>query len=87
MKKYTVIDGRKDGNGDVFQQFFDTLEEANAEAENQWEHLVVREQKERTVFVAIVDEADCEKDEEGNIEWASASSLDWDDDYFNSEKL
>ncbi|MFR5739568.1 MAG: hypothetical protein ACLUEC_10350 [Coprococcus sp.] len=91
MRKYLVVDERK--CGDVFQDVFDTLEEANAEAEYQWDHLTRTEQKERRVFVGHVEDNekylnDWAFDEDtGEVDWATYHSLGVEDNYFDSDRI
>lgn len=51
MKKYFVIDERRDGNGDIFIEECFTLEQANDEALSQWSYLTKREKQERFIYV------------------------------------
>lgn len=51
MEKYLVIDERKDGNGDIFIEEHDTIEQANDSADTQWRYLTKREKAERFIYV------------------------------------
>ena len=49
--KYIVMDERKDGTGDLFNDEFETAEEAITVAKWKWSYLTNREKKERTIWV------------------------------------
>ena len=49
--KYVVMDERKDGTGDLFNDEFETAEEAIKAAKWKWSYLTNREKKERTIWV------------------------------------
>lgn len=89
MKKYLVIDENK--HGDTFSEVFDTMEEANEEAECQWDHLTRREQKDRHIFVGHVeDKEEYLNDwafEDGEVDWTAYHSVDTGEGYFNSENM
>lgn len=91
MRKYLVVDERK--YGDVFQDVFDTLEEANAEAEYQWDHLTRIEKKDRHIFVGHVEDNEnylCKyaiDEETGELDWAAYHSLGGEDSYFDSYRV
>ena len=91
MRKYLVVDERK--YGDVFQDVFDTLQEANAEAEYRWDHLTRIEKKDRHVFVGHVEDNekylnDWAFDEEtGGVDWAVYHSIGVEDNYFDSDRI
>lgn len=72
MKKYIVVDSRIDGNGDMFESVFDTLEEAVEEASRQWRYLTDRAKGKRKIEVGMVTEDDLQDD------LASEDSAGWD---------
>ena len=49
--KYVVMDERKDGTGDLFNDEFETAEEAINAAKWKWSYLTNMEKKERTIWV------------------------------------
>ena len=49
--KYIVMDERKDGTGDLFNDEYATAEEAIRAAKWKWSYLTNREKKERTIWV------------------------------------
>lgn len=89
MRKYLVIDENK--YGDTFSEVYDTLEEANEEAEYQWDHLTRREQKDRHIFVGHVEDTKEYLDdwafEEDEVDYNCYHSVDTDEGYFNSENI
>lgn len=90
MKKYLAIDETIGGDGTIDVYAFDTLEEANNEAEFLWRHLTHSEQKKRRVCVGLVTEADLYDDavnEDGNVDWCAYHSYRCEDGFFNSDKL
>lgn len=89
MRKYLVIDVKKYGDQDV--DVFDTLAEANADAEYQWNHLTRQEKKERHIFVGHVeDRKEYLNDwafEDGEVDYAAYHSTDTEEGYFDSNKV
>lgn len=83
MKKYLVIDTPVGNTGDEFVEAFETLEDANKAAEQQWNHLTKNEQKHRHVLVGIVTKKDLYDDDE---DWTAYHSYNTADDTFNSER-
>lgn len=49
--KYIVMDERKDGTGDLFNDEYATVEEAIKAAKWKWSYLTSREKKERKIIV------------------------------------
>ena len=49
--KYIVMDERKDGTGDFFNDEYATAEEAIKVAKWKWSYLTAKEKKERTIWV------------------------------------
>ena len=88
MKKFLVIDQNK--YGDEYIEAFDTLEEANEEAECQWDHLTRREQKDRYIFVGHVEDTEEYLNdwafEDDEVDWTAYHSVDTDEGYFDSHK-
>ncbi len=91
MRKYVVVEFRK--NGDQFQELFDTLEEANYDAEYKWAHLIREEKKNTHVYVGHVEDTKeylpiwaFDDDEEGEIDFLAYHSLDTMENYFDSKK-
>lgn len=71
---------------------FDTLEEANKEAEMLWDHLTYSEKKDKDnrVYVLDVRSSDLLEDaidEDGNIDWAANSGGGYVDGRFDSDDL
>lgn len=91
MRKFLIVCERK--YGDVFQNIFDTLEEANAEAEYQWDHLTRTEKKDHHIFVGHVEDNEkylCKyaiDEETGEVDWAAYHSLGGEDNYFDSDMI
>lgn len=88
IEKYLVIDSTI--NGDEYVYAFDSLDDANREAERLWDHLTKREQKKRTICVGFVTEEDLYPDaidEDGEIEWAAHHSYSVGVGFFNSSTL
>lgn len=89
--KYLAIDRAYHGsNFDEWVYAFDSLGEANDEAERLWNHLTKREQKNHTVCVGFVTEEDLYPDaidEDGEIEWAAHHSYSVGEGFFNSATL
>ena len=71
--KYIVRGIPKNGIGDEFDKEFDVLEDAIAEAKNQWDHLTYAEQKKRTVFVmeSVNPDSDADNHLDGDPVWTS----------------
>ena len=79
MKKYIVVDQRKDGTGDIFDSIFDTIEEANRVAERDWGYLTASEKASRHIFVGMLTE-DCLSDwavdeDSGEVDWLAWNSI------------
>ena len=55
IKKYALIDCK---NGDMFEDIFETEQDALKAADNQWSHLTARERKEREMFEVMYGEID-----------------------------
>lgn len=49
---FGTIDYRKDGNGDTFNEYFTTEQEARDSAFSQWEKLTDKEKSQRVIDVA-----------------------------------
>ena len=66
-----VVDEPRNGSGDVFVEFYDTLGKANYAAEFDWEHLNKWGKKRSHIFVAWVerDNSFIDEDELNNNEW------------------
>lgn len=79
-EKYIVNCGNNSGWGDIFTEYFDTLEEANNYAEYAWNHLTNMEKAKQYVEVGVVDTDMLDEDafdEEGNVEdWSAYSDYD-----------
>lgn len=90
MKKYLVIDRVNDGNGDQFEDVFNTLEEANKEASIQWDHLTDFEKKNRHIFVGMVEDTTeylCEEAfEEDGVDFRCFHSCHMEEGFFDSDK-
>lgn len=93
-RKYLVIHDHSDPyiSQDIFQDVYDSLEEANKAAADDWyKHLTPREKKFMRVSVWWVTKemlSDAAFDDEGNVEdWAAYRDLDRDDDCFDSARL
>ena len=88
MKKYLVYD---EGETETFNSQFDSLEEANDDAEMQWHYLTKDERKERHVYVAVVTGTDLDPEEllkpYNEIDWNNNYSCDLPEGGFDSEKL
>ena len=85
-ERYLLIDEAIGGDVDV--NIFESLEEANAEAEKLWKHLTAKEQADRHVSVAKVDES-CLQDgaiEDGEIDWTCFNSTLYVEGAFDSEE-
>ena len=69
--KYIVIDSRRDGTGDWFSVEFDSLFDAMAEADWQWDRLTNNEKKQRTIRVLESANRDEEADDhfDGEDKW------------------
>lgn len=52
-------------------QFYETLEEANKEAERNWKRLTDAEKCKFYIYVTDVDAKDCEQDGAGGVDWYS----------------
>lgn len=90
-KKYIVVDEPAGGfGGDVFQEIYDTPEEANAAASYGWEHLTRNEQRKRHVFAGVVTPEDLPEDaideDSGEIDWGAATSIDGFPGAFDSDE-
>lgn len=88
MRKYLVIDQKK--YGDEYIEVHDTLEDANTDAEYQWDHLTRNEKKEHHIFVAHVEDSDNYLNdwafEDDEVDWTAYHSLDTEEGYFDSDK-
>lgn len=88
--KYLVVDEKKAESFDVFTEVFDNLEDANKDAESQWDMLTAREKKQRHIFVLDVKRRDLEEDavdDEGNIDWCAYNAGGYCDGRFDSEEI
>lgn len=61
-KIYVVIDADKDGNGDQFETYFATPEEATDAAKIQWSYLTESEKARRVVYSGVIDGNDIDDD-------------------------
>lgn len=64
MSRFVVLDERKDA---TFEEFFDTLEEANRYAEREWSRLTAFDRKNRHVWVGEDRTGDYGKEIDGAI--------------------
>ena len=71
MGKYIVIDEKRNGIGEIFDENYETAKEAVESAEGQWSHLTAMEQKARTIYVleSVNPDEDAEDHFDGNIIW------------------
>lgn len=80
MKKYIVVDEPSGTlSGDMWAEVYDSAPEANDAAERAWNHLTTREQRERHIYAAVIDETqlgDDAIDDDGNIDWTCWRELD-----------
>ena len=79
-QKYIVVDEPKRGlAGDMYQEIYDTPEDANTAASYNWEHLTRSEQKYRHIFAGIVTPEDLPEDafdeDTGDVHWDMATSI------------
>lgn len=91
-QKYIVVDEPKRGlTGDMYQEIYDTPEEANTVASYNWDHLTRGEQKFRHIFAGIVTLADLPEDavdeDTGDIHWDMATSIGSFFEAFDSDEL
>lgn len=84
MKKYLLIDDKLSGDSFVLG-VYDTLEEANKEAVKEWDRMTRHDRDRSHVYVLDVKPEDCEKDEDGNVEWESWNEGGYDEDRFDSD--
>lgn len=85
-RRYIVIDEPEDGNGDSFEEAFQTLKEANKNAEMHWNHLTGREKAKRHILVGIVTKNDLEDYafDDDRIDWCCYHSYDTNEECFDS---
>ena len=90
-KRYVVVDEHKFGEGDRFATVHLTPEEANAEADYQWNHLTKTEQSCRHVYTAVVRRdmlPDYAIDEDtGEVDWSLFGDTDTFPGAFDSDKV
>lgn len=89
MRKYLVID--QEEHGDMWEDIFDTLDEANAAAESDWRYLTRNERKNRRIFVAHIEDTEdylnsSAFDEDGSVDFHDWHSCDTEENYFDSDK-
>ena len=88
-RKYMVVDEPRNGSGDTFVEFFDTLEEANRSAAVDWNYMDRWQKKWNHILVAWVerDKSFIDEDELNNEEWwRFYHSFETDKYCFDSEK-
>ena len=92
MRKFIVIDEPKTG-GDIFTEICETLEEANEEAEYQWEHLTRTEKIDRHIYVGHIENNEkylnkwAFDEETGEVDYMAYHSIGMEDDYFDSDRI
>lgn len=89
MKKtgtFVVVD---DAGTDVFNEFFDTKEEANYNAKLAWERLTYSEKKKRHIVAGYIRREDLEDFafEDDSINWNAYNAYDTDESFFDSDRL
>lgn len=93
MKKYIVIEEKCNGSlRDEFLAVFDTLEDANYDAEAKWNYLTAGEQKKQRVRVVFVeDSTDFLEDdafgEDGKVDFTLYHSTGFEPNGFDSANL
>lgn len=90
-KRFIVERSPKNGSGDVFQDVFCTLEEANQKADYHWHHLTHRERKMWRVVVLVVTEKDLDDyatdQDTGDVDWRCYFQANYPDGGFDSNKI
>ncbi len=89
MRKYLVVDEPKNG-GDIYTTVCDTLEDANKEAEYQWDHLTCTEKKDRHIYVGHVEDNEKYLNDwafdDDEVDYEAYHSLGVEQGYFDSDK-
>lgn len=90
--RYIVVDEPKKGfGGDVFQDVYDSLDEANKAAELEWGYLTAFEKRKRHIYVGVVRLEDLNEwaidEDTGAIDWAAFHSISYDVMMFDSNHI
>lgn len=90
-RRYIVVDEPREGfGGDIRQDVYDSLDEANKAADLDWWYLTASEKRKRHIYVGVVRLEDLNEwafdEDTGAIDWAAFHSISYDETMFDSEE-